>query len=218
MAIKYLAMHHAGGLKDDYYAPTQHLTWVHINNAHETRWNFLSNLGYYGGYNFYVSKDGSVKQFRQIGEETTAQIGHNFDAVSICCAGNFVKRNGTPIETPTEAQKTAVKHLLSKILSADYTGISIASGTVIDVTTDRIHHHRFYQSGTECDCLPDDFWRQIVKEPTQVPSPTPISSPSAVYGIIDAIIALLAKLKAEIGLLFTPKVVGSVDRAECGGL
>lgn len=155
--IKNIATHNTGGLGNDYYAKTQHLTWQHIDNAHRERWNDKSSLGLYGGYNFYIQANGEWKQFRAIGEETMAQKGHNFDTISFCFAGNFASS-----ERPNEAQKETFKKLYTKIINKDYRDIAIYPNTEINVSVSSIHHHRFYQQGTECDCLLDSYWRDIM--------------------------------------------------------
>ncbi len=212
--MKYIAMHHSGGLAADKYASTQHLTWANINEAHRQRWNFKSSLGYYGGYNFFVELDGSWKQFRAIGEETAAQLGYNFDTISICTAGNFIKKNGVPVNIPTDAQKATVFDLLSRIASGG-AGLVVAPNTTIDYAMDRVHHHSFYSS-TECDCLPDTFWPVVYKESVRkLNSPEIVIEPEAIT-LVDAIIGLLTRLKAVLLLHFSKKVVGAVDREACG--
>jgi hypothetical protein len=217
MIMKYVAMHHSGGLANDKYAPSQHLKWENINEAHRQRWNFKSSLGFYGGYNFFVEKDGTIKEFRAIGEETAAQLGHNFDTISICVAGNFIVKNGVPVEVPTDEQKASVFQLAltSFAPSGDDAGFVVAPNTTIDFNMSRVHHHSFYSS-TECDCLPDTFWPTVYKEqvtkmvqPDKIPVDDPIT-------LVDAIIGLLLRLKAVLLLHFSKKVVGSVDREACG--
>lgn len=220
--IKFIAMHHAGGLGTDRYASTQDLTAQHINNAHRARWDFLSSLGHYGGYSFFIDKNGYITQFRAIGEETAAQIGHNFDTVSICIAGNFVKKNGVPIDIPTEAQKRTTCKLLSALtggkIDLSLPPLQAIPGAIIQLDPSSIHHHSFYQISTECDCLPDAYWRDLLKESDVPPPATKESPPQAVLGLVDAIIALLTQLKEHLKVVFSQKKVGSVDRAHCGDL
>lgn len=40
--LRFIAIHHAGGLGTDNYASTKALTVGHIDNAHKDRWNFPS--------------------------------------------------------------------------------------------------------------------------------------------------------------------------------
>ena len=69
--IKWLTVHHFGGVKNDPLAPTQHLTLEQINSAHRSRWpDFVSSLGFYVGYNAIIFPDGKLIQTRLVGEET----------------------------------------------------------------------------------------------------------------------------------------------------
>jgi len=83
--------------------------WNATNNYHRDKWGVESSLGYYAGYNYEISKIGSIKQFRVDGEVTVAQYQKNMNdgrAISICLDGNF------DIEDPTDDQ---VKVLYSLI-------------------------------------------------------------------------------------------------------
>ena len=120
--LKYIAIHHAGGLGGDIYASTKHLTLEQINNAHRARWgDFKSSMDYWVGYNFLIfPKDGKIVQTRAIGEKTAAQKYHNEDTISVCVVGNFMKRpDGNPVDVPTEAQKQSLEHLLMALLEND---------------------------------------------------------------------------------------------------
>jgi len=82
---------------------------VATNNYHRDKWNMISSLGYYGGYNYEIAAGGKVTQFRQDGEITVAQYQQNMNdgrAISICLDGNF------DIELPTSQQMAAVKVLI----------------------------------------------------------------------------------------------------------
>jgi hypothetical protein len=83
--------------------------WNATNNYHKEKWNMKSSLGYYAGYNYEISKAGSIKQFRADGETTVAQYQQNMNdgrAISICLDGAF------DTELPTDDQ---VKVLYSLI-------------------------------------------------------------------------------------------------------
>lgn len=69
-----------------------------------------STLGFYGGYNFQIEPDGTIGQYRKVGEETIGATGYNFDSIHICLSGNF------DIELPTTEQKQALKKLLEKYI------------------------------------------------------------------------------------------------------
>lgn len=77
-----------------------------VNEYHRQKWNMLSSLGWYGGYNYFCDVDGSVTQFRKEGEETVAQAGHNLDTISMCLAGDF------NVGYPTLPQRRALKKFI----------------------------------------------------------------------------------------------------------
>ena len=86
---------------------------VATNNYHKEKWNMISSLGYYAGYNYEISAAGKITQFRQDGEITAAQYQESMNdgrAISVCLDGNF------DIELPTEAQKSILRDfILSKM-------------------------------------------------------------------------------------------------------
>lgn len=101
--MKYIVVHHTGVSRS--INPNQ---WKATNDYHKSKWGMKSKLGYYGGYNFQIEADGTVGQYREIGEETVAATGYNFNSIHICLTGNF------DIELPTEAQKISLKKLLER--------------------------------------------------------------------------------------------------------
>ncbi|MDN4634773.1 hypothetical protein QCD71_25030, partial [Sphingomonas sp. PsM26] len=78
---------------------------------------------------------------------------HNFDAVSICVAGNFSEKYGIRIESPTVEQKRTVSFLLDEILHDNIDilpfHIQMIPGTIMNVSESSIHHHRFFQTTTK---------------------------------------------------------------------
>ena len=92
--IKYLIIHHTGiSYKNN---PDQ---FDNVNQYHKEKWNFKSSLNFYGGYNYIMSADGKIRQYRADGEETAAVVGHNTDSLSLCLSGNF------NTEQPTTTQR-----------------------------------------------------------------------------------------------------------------
>jgi len=92
------------------------------NNAyHKAKWNFVSSLGFYLGYNYEIAKNGLVRQARADGE-TTAAVTESWArrgcfprytgwmndgrALHICLDGNF------DIEKPGPAQIFALRDWL----------------------------------------------------------------------------------------------------------
>ena len=160
--IRYIAVHHSGGLRNLPYASTQNLSLGEINNAHQSLWpDFISSLGYYVGYNFVILKDGQLIQTRSIGEETAANKNHNFDTISVCLVGNF-----TPgVDIPTFQQTYVLKNLLLNIIEKRLENYKIQSGAVIDVPIENIVPHR-YLSPTTCygSSLNDNWARNLIIE------------------------------------------------------
>ena len=77
------------------------LQFESVEREHKRKWNSLSSLGYYTGYNRYTEPDGTRYETRAIGEETIANIGHNCDIPDRCdtishCLGGYFK-----VENPT---------------------------------------------------------------------------------------------------------------------
>jgi len=160
--ITRIAIHHTGGLKHDPLYKTQDYKASFINYIHRERFNMRSQLGMYGGYNFFIEADGKVTQFRKIGEETMAQKGYNTDTISICLAGNFTKG----VENPTIQQETALKNLIISLLDAfSIKKWGIISNTEIKVNlADIVPHRRI--GYTECygSGLSDEWARNLVSD------------------------------------------------------
>ena len=152
--IRNIAVHHSGGLGNNNYASSFNLTWEQVNAAHKARWNFPSEYieNSYGGYNFiYDPKTGFFHQYRAIGEETAAQIGYNFDTVSICIIGNYSinPKTGTPVDPLTTRTSENIAKLILNLISGEHAYL-IKPGTKIDLSTSRAFPHRHYQPTTEC--------------------------------------------------------------------
>lgn len=77
-----------------------------VNMYHKVQGFPISSLGFFGGYNYIISADGSLKQYRVDGEETAAVKGQNFNSISIALCGNF------DIERPTSPQMNTLKSLI----------------------------------------------------------------------------------------------------------
>jgi len=166
---RYYAIHHGGGIDNN--ARTQHLTAEDINAYHKGKWNAKSSLGWYGGYNFYIEKNGKITQFRAVGEETLAQRGTNFNgvAISICLSGNFASD-----ERPTTEQVVALKELL---------------GILPPVQVYNVVPHRILQPDTACyGNLPDDWGRNVYREVI-------VSKLNSIMLILQKILDILRKRK-----------------------
>ncbi len=66
-----------------------------------------SSLGYYIGYHWYISKDGTAKQGRADLDEGAHTIGYNNKSIGICLAGNF------DVTYPTQPQIDSLKKLIN---------------------------------------------------------------------------------------------------------
>ncbi len=163
MKISNIAVHHSGGLGNDKFVSTAHLTLADINNAHKWRWpDFKSEMGYWVGYNVMIFPDGKWIQTRLLGEETAAQLGHNQDTFSICLIGNFTKF----VDDVTEKQTNTLKEMLYALATgrAEQFGIKIKPGTEVALSWQRIYPHRFFGQ-TECygNGIPDNWARGLVE-------------------------------------------------------
>ena len=169
MNIKFLALHHVGGIQDNPFASSINTTAEQVNQYHKQKWGFISSLGKYGGYNIYINRTGQWTQFRAIGEETAHTLKYNWVSVGICFAGNFIKRNSIPIDTPTPEQIMTYKTLAIAFLDNNQTmlnklGVVIAPNTEIKITPTNIHKHSYYQPNTEGNIPPYSLNSSIFKK------------------------------------------------------
>lgn len=184
--IRFIAIHHAGGIASDPYASSLALTPAKVSTAHKARWDFPSEYmkdpagkPWYGGYNcIYDPKDRSFTQFRAIGEETAAQYGYNFNTFSVCIIGNYSKRPlGAPagtVDPMTETIKDDIAKFLHDLMEGNRRGLVVAPGTGLDFDISRVHPHRFYQQ-TECygTGLDDNLFRDLLVAYNTAPLPQP---------------------------------------------
>lgn len=97
---KYIIVHHSAASR-----PTPQFDA--INQWHKERDFPLSSLGFHVGYHRVIEKDGVSRTARKDLERDCDALGHNFDSLSVCLAGNFDE------EMPTEAQRAELARLLS---------------------------------------------------------------------------------------------------------
>ena len=173
--ITHLIYHHFGGLGQDNYASTQHLTYHHVDQAHANRWReyendweaYTSELnGSHVGYNIVIEKDGSWKQARYIGEETAGVSGYNYNGVHMALAGNFNRMpGGRIVDTPTQEQINTATMLGKAIVTgrAESVGVKVKAGTVIKIPFANVLPHRAL-APTMCygTSLSDTFFRDKV--------------------------------------------------------
>ena len=105
---KYLIVHHTGGSDSNPLQDSSNFTFEQCNEQHRKSFNFISSLGYYISYHYYISKDGVVHQGRADTDEGAHTIGQNTSSIGICLAGNF------DATLPTEVQIQSLKNLLKQ--------------------------------------------------------------------------------------------------------
>lgn len=185
--IQFIGTHHAGGLGNDNFASTAKLSLAQIDAGHKMRWPTFpsaikapNGVPYYTGYTIVSFPDGTWVQTRRIGDETAAQVGHNFDTISICFVGNFMKRsNGQPVDTMTPAQIATGIKLIKGIMALDFSGLGliVTPGTSFKLSVSNIQPHRILQPNhTDCHgtYLPNDWGRQLAMVPNPTPAPAPV--------------------------------------------
>jgi hypothetical protein len=169
--------------------------WEATNNYHKQLFNFKSSLGFYGGYNYEIAKDGSVKQFRADGELTAAALLHNSDSIHIALDGNF------DVELPTDEQIKAVTTLIKEKMVK----FSIPASNVLPhryFATTSIRDGKFTKNTTKYKTwdgcapyktcpgalLPDNWGMLLVAPPPQVVS---VEDVTTAISILDRIKQLL---------------------------
>lgn len=105
---QYLIVHHTGGTDANPLQDSSNFTFIQCDDLHKERFNMMSSMGYWCGYQYYIEKDGTLYQARKDDEEGAHTKGYNSVSIGICLAGNF------DATLPTEAQKKTLKALLEK--------------------------------------------------------------------------------------------------------
>lgn len=120
----------------------QPATFEQVNAYHKSLGFPKSSLGFYIGYNYWVERDGTIKQGRIDGEKGAHTIGHN-NEIGTSFSGNL----------PTLAQKIAIKaHLIKKYEEHK-------------MSLKDIGPHRQFQANRTCyGPLPDDWAMDLVVE------------------------------------------------------
>jgi hypothetical protein len=133
----YIIVHHSGVSSPD-------RQFASIDEAHKARGFPLSELGFHVGYHQVIERDGTVVSARIDLERDCDALGHNFDSLSVCLAGNFNKY------WPTQAQKDALGEVLAEWCSH------------YSIDTKAIFPHRHFNK-TDCYGLNlHDSWIQEV--------------------------------------------------------
>jgi len=157
--MRNIAIHHSGGLGNDQFASTKHLTPQDISDYHKYKWNFPSeyitdeNLRY-AGYNVtYDRKTRIFTQHRAIGEETAAQKGHNHDTFSLHNTGNYNRKPigapNQPVDKMTDYIEKDIALFLHDLIDGNKRNLVVAPNTVLNFSIKRIYPHSFF-SQTMC--------------------------------------------------------------------
>lgn len=142
---KYLIIHHTGGSDANPLQDSSNFTFEQCNELHK-KFGMMSSLGYWIGYHYYISKDGTVKQGRADTDEGAHTIGKNSESLGICLAGNF------DATMPTDAQVISLKKLL--IEKVNQYGI---------VTENIVPHRKFAVKSCYGNKLSNDWARNLVR-------------------------------------------------------
>lgn len=126
----------------------------YVNTLHkEKNWGTVqkpiyikaSSMGYYGGYNFIIDTDGTIYQYRAVGEGLVAHRGHNSTKGAIALAGNLTKGQ------PTLAQEESLKKLYGWLI------------TIKALPVD-LRHGDLRWNSTACPGIPKDYYSGLYKD------------------------------------------------------
>lgn len=101
-----IIVHHTGGSDADPLSDSSSFTFKECDDLHKQRFDFMSTMGFYVGYHYYIDKYGVMTQARADDEEGAHTIGQNTSSLGVCLAGNF------DLTLPTEAQVITLKAFL----------------------------------------------------------------------------------------------------------
>jgi len=134
---RYIIIHHGAGDWD----------FETVNRSHKNKWGFVSSLGYYIGYQYFIEFDGRVYQGRRDNEEGAHTVGdvahyYNRNSIGICLQGNM------EIEEPTTNQLSSLKSLINK-KKQEY-----------QISNERVYGHRELQATL---CPGRNLWKWLVQ-------------------------------------------------------
>jgi len=225
MNITNIVVHHSGGLGTNNQASTAHLTTAHIEAHHKRKWSFLSDLGYYSGYNtIYDPKARAFYERRAVGEETAAQRGHNFDTFSICIIGNFNQRGWTrtSVDPMTKQIEQDVSMYLRDLIDGNKRRLIVSGNSKLRFSIARVYAHRFF-SATSCygTFLSGNWMRDLLVKYDRVELGE--EGKRAELKEKLALVQMILKLYIKLNDLLTAtrkkqKAVGAIGDRECDGL
>lgn len=143
--VKYLIVHHTGGTDSNPLADSSNQTFKIVDDYHKERFKFISSMGHYIGYHYFIEKDGTLTQGRSDDEEGAHAVGYNKQSLGICLAGNF------DATLPSDAQIRVLRDLLKKKMK-DY-GVPLKN---------IVPHRTFANKTCYGRKLPDDWAQSIL--------------------------------------------------------
>lgn len=146
-APQFLIVHHSGGTDKNPLQDSSNYTAEMCNRDHKARFNFISSLGSYVGYQYVIEKDGKVTQCRKDDEEGAHTIGKNKNSIGIMLSGNF------DVTLPTDAQTESLRKLLKEKVKQ----WNISSNFIVP-------HRQFSQKTCYGNKLSDDWARNLLNE------------------------------------------------------
>lgn len=149
-----IIVHHTGGSAIDPLQDSSNFTFDQCNEQHRISFNLKSSLGFYIGYHYYISKDGTIKQGRLDTDEGAHTIGQNLSSLGICLAGNF------DATLPTQAQ------------IATLTTFLVQKSKQYNITSENVFPHRHFAAKT-CygNKLGDSWAADLLRKAIQVIPP-----------------------------------------------
>ena len=174
---QYLIVHHCGGTDANPLEDSSNQTFETVDTYHKSLWNFVSSLGHYIGYQYFIDKTGKLTQGRADTDEGAHTIGYNLKSIGICLAGNF------DATLPTQAQINTLTSLLAQ-KSLQY---SILAGKIVP--------HRMFAAKTCYGGKLSDTWASDL---IKVASVSPTISSDAVKQAVTLIDQASTILKKEI--------------------
>jgi len=154
MSPQYIIVHHAGGTDANPLQDSSNYTVEMCNRDHKARFNFISSLGSYVGYQYVIEKDGKVTQCRKDDEEGAHTIGKNKNSIGIMLSGNF------DVTLPTSEQTEALRKLLKEKTKQ----WNITSNFVVP-------HRQFSQKTCYGKKLADDWARNLLASESNLLKP-----------------------------------------------
>jgi len=142
---EYLILHHTAVSRDKNKNQLQA-----VNTYHKSKDFYLSSLGYYVGYHYFIEPSGKVIQTRKHTDIGCHTVGCNATSIGICLAGNFNQ------ELPTKEQCDSLRDLVNRL----------SSELDIPQTQSCIAGHKEFQDNRTCPgvLLKDSFVMDLLKE------------------------------------------------------